>query len=296
MRSRPCTIPQPSAATQTVTSGLRKLKKQNGAYSVCGLIRTDEHFKPTGGNISFHGNRGIHTPLLTVAGPHAIRIEKPAPIDPFDVPELKTLHPTWPEDLETSSRCRTQGLVLTTARPNGFLLRTADGRLVNIDLADGTPPEVGAQVTVAGLPVTDLYRINLTRAIWKRADGGSAFGRVQPEETRISDLLTDGKGHAQYKIGKFGKTLRLSGTVRSLPAPGGSEQLVTLEQDGHKFSCTDNGCGFDVAQAPSSAAGHFGLQGIRDRIRTFNGSFKLTSAPGKGTKAVVHLCPTPLET
>ena len=103
--------------------------------------------------------------------------------------------------------------------------------------------------------------------------------------------LPDHTVHTVLRIlGELAKNAIRHGKATTLRIAG------SFDDDGLKFSCTDNGCGFDVAQAPNSAAGHFGLQGIRDRIRTFNGSFKLTSAPGKGTKAVVHLCPTPLET
>ena len=35
--------------------------------------------------------------------------------------------------------------------------------------------------------------------------------------------------------------------------------------------------------------GHFGLQGIRERIKVFGGKLVLSSEPGKGTKAVVSI-------
>ena len=55
------------------------------------------------------------------------------------------------------------------------------------------------------------------------------------------------------------------------------------------FSVKDNGCGFTPEEAPSIEDGHFGIQGIRERITAFNGDFILESAPGKGTKATVIL-------
>ena len=55
------------------------------------------------------------------------------------------------------------------------------------------------------------------------------------------------------------------------------------------FSVKDNGCGFDPEGAPSIEDGHFGLQGIRERIAPFNGDFKIESASGKGAKATVSL-------
>lgn len=63
----------------------------------------------------------------------------------------------------------------------------------------------------------------------------------------------------------------------------------SVEHDRLLFSVQDDGCGFDPAAAPGMAQGHFGLQGIRDRIRTFNGEMSISSRPGKGTKVVMAL-------
>ena len=54
-------------------------------------------------------------------------------------------------------------------------------------------------------------------------------------------------------------------------------------------SVTDNGSGFDVRSAPGVLQGHFGLQGTRERIDEIGGTFEITSAPGRGTKAVITL-------
>ena len=60
-----------------------------------------------------------------------------------------------------------------------------------------------------------------------------------------------------------------------------------IEGDTLRFSVKDDGCGFDPATAPGVSEGHFGLVGIRERIAPFGGRFEISSAPGKGTKAVV---------
>lgn len=56
-----------------------------------------------------------------------------------------------------------------------------------------------------------------------------------------------------------------------------------------RFSVRDNGCGFDPLHRPGATDGHFGLQGIHDRVARFHGSFDINSAAGKGTNAVVRL-------
>ena len=61
--------------------------------------------------------------------------------------------------------------------------------------------------------------------------------------------------------------------------------------DGGKllFSVRDNGCGFDPDLAPGISQGHFGLQGIAERLDRLNGEMKIESSPGKGAKVTVTL-------
>lgn len=51
---------------------------------------------------------------------------------------------------------------------------------------------------------------------------------------------------------------------------------------------TDTGCGFDIPEVMSRPlAGHFGLEGMRERVNLLGGSFSIESAPGQGTKVRV---------
>ena len=58
-----------------------------------------------------------------------------------------------------------------------------------------------------------------------------------------------------------------------------------------RFSIRDDGIGFDPHDIPGPAQGHFGLQGIRERISGRNGDMTVESAPGKGTKITVAFVP-----
>jgi signal transduction histidine kinase len=55
-----------------------------------------------------------------------------------------------------------------------------------------------------------------------------------------------------------------------------SESVVTLV-------IRDDGIGFDPAAAAGPPQGHFGLQGMRERIKRLGGTISITSAPGQGT-------------
>ena len=63
----------------------------------------------------------------------------------------------------------------------------------------------------------------------------------------------------------------------------------SLDDGTLRFSVTDDGCGFNPDACPGVAQGHFGIEGIRERVDQLGGTFDLTSAPGRGTKAVITL-------
>lgn len=55
------------------------------------------------------------------------------------------------------------------------------------------------------------------------------------------------------------------------------------------LSVRDDGCGFMPDKAPGAEQGHFGLQGIRERIRKLAGSIKIASSPGNGCMVSITL-------
>jgi len=49
-----------------------------------------------------------------------------------------------------------------------------------------------------------------------------------------------------------------------------------------RFSVQDDGCGFDPAARPRQDDGHFGLDGVQERINRLKGRLEIESAPGRG--------------
>ncbi|MCX7790343.1 MAG: sensor histidine kinase [Chloroflexaceae bacterium] len=67
---------------------------------------------------------------------------------------------------------------------------------------------------------------------------------------------------------------------------------VTLSCDGRRIAMQvcDDGQGFDVAAVMQRPlAGHFGLEGMRERVHLLGGSFSIESAPGRGTRVRVEV-------
>lgn len=58
---------------------------------------------------------------------------------------------------------------------------------------------------------------------------------------------------------------------------------------GLTLAVSDDGGGFDMATAAGPAHGHFGIQGMRERIDSLGGTLTIESEPGRGTAVRVHL-------
>ena len=111
-------------------------------------------------------------------------------------------------------------------------------------------------------PFADVtMRLNIPRA---RLDDSIAHAAL----SIIRELVTNAIRHATAD------SVRIAGTV--------DNNLLRL-------SVRDDGCGFDPSLCEGVANGHFGLNGIRERIKSLRGSFDLRSTPGKGTRAVITL-------
>ena len=54
------------------------------------------------------------------------------------------------------------------------------------------------------------------------------------------------------------------------------------------FSVSDNGTGFDPAKCNGPGEGHFGLEGVRERVERLRGEFALDSSESSGTRARIR--------
>ena len=98
------------------------------------------------------------------------------------------------------------------------------------------------------------------------------------------ERITDASAHAIIRIVReLASNAVRHGGARKVKVAGSADAGVLM------FSVTDDGCGFDVKQAPGIDECHFGLQGIRERVARFQGEMKIESTPGKGTHVTVAI-------
>ena len=173
-------------------------------------------------------------------------------------------------------------------------IKTA-GRLAHTD-----PRQMGEYLNLAAKTL-ESSRTELRNCLWdlrcqaleaKDMDGAirQSLGPLVNEATfaiRFNvprERLSDNATHALLRIIRelVSNAIR-HGHARTIRIAGSIENGQLL------FSVRDDGCGFDPDTCPNVDQGHFGLQGIRERIKEFDGEIEIASAAGSGTRVEVRI-------
>jgi len=114
-------------------------------------------------------------------------------------------------------------------------------------------------------------------------DGQQVAVRFNVSRARISDNTA----HALLRmIRELVMNALRHGQATSVKVAGSLDPHVL------RFSVRDNGVGFDPENRPGILQGHFGLQGIQERLEKMGGTLTIRSAPGHGT-SVTGAIPRP---
>ena len=168
------------------------------------------------------------------------------------------------------------------------------------DLAAGELGNLGRYISFASNAI-DGCRTELKNCLWDLRN--AALDESDMNEAlrmTLQQNIADGRIAVRFAVPRSRLTdtsahdiLR---TVRELVANAirhghaGKVAVAGCMDDGKVvFSVSDDGCGFNPEECPGVAQGHFGLQGIRERLRRCNGEMRIESAPGKGTKITIRM-------
>ena len=154
-------------------------------------------------------------------------VTKPAPANLFDIPDLNEISQSALPNLNTVGRRRTTGEVIAVWHDDRILLRTADDSIVRVDLMESNPPKYGDFVEVAGRPETDLYRLNLSRGIWRPFnDAGQKRSDETPEDVTVRNLTMTEAGEPAFQTKYHGRAIQMKGRVISVPQTEEYNRLV----------------------------------------------------------------------
>ena len=124
--------------------------------------------------------------------------------------------------------------------------------------------------------------------------------------TAIRETVTPVAGAAKVSVRFAGRRSQISDTtahailsiLRELTANAvvhGHATVVRIAGEQRpqaiRFSVEDNGCGFDPSVRPGQIEGHFGLDGIQERLNRLGGVLDIKSSPGKGTYVRLSISP-----
>lgn len=193
-----------------------------------------------------HVGRTLHIGGDEATSVKNIQVLRPSNSDPFDVPELENLRRESPSRIPLLGRRRESGRVIAVWGGK-MLIETRFGEVINVELAEKPAPAWGTFVDVVGFPETDLFRINLVRAIWryplaKSAKGAKShtpdklrgFGELSAKQiipTSAREIMTDAEGRHSIDPTFHGKTIRIAGRVATVP--NSDDERLCLECDNY---------------------------------------------------------------
>ena len=166
---------------------------------------------------------------LFVPESDVLELLRSPPPDPFEAPDLSEINCATPSEIAMLGRHRTHGQVIVSWNQRNFIVKTDNGEIVLCDLKNGSLPKCGECVDVVGLPTTDLFRINLTRAIWRKSEKPFAMPTERAERITSEQLFTDENGKPGIQTRYHGHAITMSGIVRSMPADGSPECRMYLQ-------------------------------------------------------------------
>ena len=170
-------------------------------------------------------------PIYLVDRLRDIVVTRPSSATPFDVPELGDLNLMNPAQIGRLGRRRIKGHVTAAWNGHSILVETERNRAVRVELATPDLPGLGSPIEVAGFVGTDVFRLNLNRAVWRPADG-SPVPLDEPIDLDLAQLCRNEHGERQFQFKYHGKPVRLKGHVRSMPAPDDLNSPFIIESGG----------------------------------------------------------------
>lgn len=168
--------------------------------------------------------------------------------DEFALPDVGRLSQLSPDAISRQDRHSAFGKVAAVLRDRTCVLKTPAGRFVSVRIAKGVLPVCGELIDAVGFPESDLYRINLSRAIWRRSDRRADIPDEPVADATLRALLADAQGRMRFDSSAYGANVRVRGVVHTLPTAEGKDGLIGVANDGYAIPV-------DVSAVPGAAAG-----------------------------------------
>ncbi len=189
-------------------------------------------------------NRKIQNVTVSIKSLDSIKVITKPPHDPFDVPSLYNIDAGTSGYLNAGLRRRkATGRVIAVWRDKA-LLKTTDELVARVQFAERPYPRRGDEIEAVGIPDTDFFRLNLSRAIWRKTDTKVDIDEDPPETIGAEALLTDGKGNTKISAEHYGKLVTVSGILSAKPS-------MRIKDMRAELACGDLRLALDITSNPN---------------------------------------------
>lgn len=147
---------------------------------------------------------------------------------PYAVPDISSVALSTPSEIANLGRRRSRGKVIATWKPNNILIKTIAGPILRAETSEGSLPAYGDSIEIVGFPETDIYRINLNRAIWRPC---ISLPIADPSVMPVSanKIRSNGNNQPSFNNTLHGKTIKVRGQILSLPRRGSSDTRLFMQ-------------------------------------------------------------------
>lgn len=170
---------------------------------------------------------------------------------PFSARDISDTASLTPQAISTLGRRRATGTVVAIWAKDKVLLKTDKAETITATLAEGILPKPGAAIEISGYPETDLYSVNLARAVWCPATAKpSPPGEAVPSSPTL--LTTDAEGRPRLDVFMHAKRIVMEGEAKRIRRGRNNEFLFALEDkaasidvivtDEHAAAGIEEGC------------------------------------------------------
>ena len=171
------------------------------------------------------------------------------------------------------------------------------------DLARESDPSALAHCLKSAMQTIQSCREELRYCLWDlrnnvldESDAADVLRRTLAPHVGAANLSIDAKlPRPRISDNTFHTLLRIARELVSNAVRHGRAKNIAVtarfDRSALVLTVADDGIGFDPTNRPGTDEGHFGLQGIEDRIRKMSGHLILESTPGKGTRVTVNFTP-----
>lgn len=198
------------------------------------------------------------------------------------------------EQLRSEERTRIAGELHDTIAQSlvgiGMQLQTAKALLPRL-------PEKALSCVQAAVSVVALARQDLRHAVWNLRSRALADGDLAcAVQEMVDHLALAGRVQFHIDLGLISSSIPrieiaqifsvIREAVTNAVRHGAATEIVIRaegDEKGYRVFIQDNGTGFDVSGSKGVESGHFGLAGMKERMRRIDAEVCIESHPGNGT-------------